>query len=122
MSKYKLSIFHSTQHWRRRRDIMAQAIGTIEPLKWSKTSKAADYSSWFKIFECMLVINQIDVAKPEQALLVKAILYAYGGEKIRLACDSKTGYAISNAKPKVSQEFISSRDILSNLPASLKEL
>lgn len=72
---------------------MTQLIGQIEALKWSKTSKASDFTNWFKIFECTLVINKIDPTKVEQALQAKAMLYAYGGEKIRLACDSFAGYA-----------------------------
>lgn len=72
---------------------MSSQIGIIEPLKWSKSSTALDYDNWFKIFQCMLVINKIDLTNAGHALQAKAMLYAYGGDKIRSACELADGYA-----------------------------
>ena len=68
---------------------MTQVIGTIEPLVWTKASTSTDFSKWLKIFECTLVINGKDVSEAPQA---KAMLYAYGGDKIRMACEANADY------------------------------
>lgn len=72
---------------------MSTQIGIIEPLKWSKSSTALDFDNWFKIFECMLVINKIDLTVMDNAAQAKAMLFAYGGDKIRAACETLNGYA-----------------------------
>ena len=67
--------------------MVSSTIGVIEALKWTKSSTALDFSKWFKIFECSLIINKIDQTKAEQVIQAKAMLYAYGGDKIRTNCE-----------------------------------
>ena len=73
--------------------MVSSTIGVIEALKWTKSSTALDFSKWFKIFECSLIINKIDQTKAEQVIQAKAMLYAYGGDKIRTNCELLTTYA-----------------------------
>ena len=67
---------------------MTQVIGTI----WTKASTSTDFSKWLKIFECTLVINGKDVSEAPQAAQAKYTLYAYGGDKIRMACEANADY------------------------------
>jgi len=67
-------------------------IAQIEPLKWDKASTELDFAKWFKVFECSLVINNIDTTKAADALRAKTMLYAYGGDKIRSTCEQNATY------------------------------
>ena len=82
-------------------------IGVIEALKWTKTSTSVDFQKWFKIFECSLIINAVDMTEQDGKAKAKAMLYAYGGDKIRanlelLATYSTATYAEAVAHLKTT--------------------
>jgi hypothetical protein len=93
--KSKLNSFYFTQLKIGDEEIMTtSSIGAISELKWTIASTIVDFNKWFKIFECALVINRVPMNTDEgkAQAQAKAMLFAFGGDKIRASLEKLATY------------------------------